>query len=149
MSLHKRIGNATSLAVDTAGGSSYTALANIVKELSGPGPKAEVIKLDLLADVYDTKMRGSVDPGQVKFNIAYDPEDTNTTILTGHIGASFATLGATLPHWQLTYAASGNGDTDQHETFFGFVSNLEKKAEKNNMVVAEITMEVSGNPFSG
>ncbi len=150
MAVKKRIGNALTLGIDTAGGTSYTTLAAIVKEISGPSAKAEAIKMDLLGDVYDTKQRGSVDPGQYKFTIAYDTEDTNcTTILNATLGASFSTLGGTLPHWLLTYGISGTGDTAQTETFFGFVSGIDKKGEKNTMVIADITIDLSGNPFSG
>jgi hypothetical protein len=149
MALRKRVGNAQSLAVDTAGGTSYTTLANIVKEISGPNAQAAEIDMGLLGDVYETYQRGSVNPGEYKCTIAYDPEDTNTTILTASLGATFATLASTIPHWKVTYAASGSGDTDQNETFFGFVKGLDKKGEKNNMVIADLTIKISGNPFSG
>ncbi len=150
MALRKRIGNSQSIAIATDGGTVYTTLASIVKEISGPSAKAEAIKMDLLGDVYDTKQRGSVDPGQYKFTIAYDSEDSNTTtILNGSLGATFTTLATSIPHWKITYASSGTADSDQVETFFGFVSGLDKKGEKNSMIIADMTIDISGNPFAG
>lgn len=143
MALTKRISNALTLSVDTAGGTTYTALANITKEISGPSAKREAIKMDLLTDLYDTKQGGSVDGGQYKFSIAYDPSDTNSSLITGSFGASYATLATALPHWKVTYAS---GVT---ETFFGIVTGFDKKGEKNTMVIGDITIDVSGDPIGG
>ncbi len=145
MTLIKRISNGITLGYNDTTNTTYTTLANVVKMISGPSAKAETVKLDLMADIYDTKSRGSVDPGQVKFDIAYDPTDGNSTKLASLLGSSFATLASGVPSWKLTYPAVGTNSA-QTETFSGFVAGLDRKAEKNNMVSAEITIEVSGDP---
>ncbi len=141
----KRIANSLTLSINTGTTTSYTSLGNIVKMLSGPGAKAEVIKLDLLGDVYDSKTRGSIDPGQVKFGLCYDPTDPDTTILAASLGAAYSTLAVTVPSFRITFPAIGT-TTAFSETFTAFVAGYERTGEKNNMVTADITLEVSGDP---
>ena len=144
MTLRKRISNSLTLAINTTTNSTYTTLGDITKMISGPAPKAETIKLDLLNDVYDTKTRGSIDPGQYKFGIAYDPTDSDTILLAASLGAAYSTLAIMIPAFKLTYPAIGT-NVAVVESFSGFIAGFDKTGEKNNMVQAEITIEVSGD----
>lgn len=160
----RRIGLGVTLGVDITGvGTTYTILGAIVDGLDGPDAKGTVVDLTLLSERYKVKTVADVDPGEVTFTIAYDPSDaTSTQILTGLLTGTFSsTTAIALPIWQISYPATGgypplSGGTAAavpaitDPPFYGTVSGFKRTISKDKMVVAEITIAVSGKPgFAG
>lgn len=144
MSLTKRIGFGVTLGCDPAGGVTYAVLGAVVDGLEGAEAKTDEVDTSVLGDKYKTKAGAQVDPGNVTFSIAYDPLDTaTTTVLTGLL-ASSAVAG-----WQITYPVIA-AETQQKDAFKGFVSGFKRSIKKANLIVADVTITVSGTPgFTG
>jgi hypothetical protein len=144
MSLTKRKGYGVTLGCDQTGGTTYAVLGAVVSGLDGADAKADEIDTTVLSDHYKTKEGGQVDSGTVTFQIAYDPLDTaTTTVLTGLL-ASGAVAG-----WQITYPIVAS-ETQQKDAFQGYVAGFKRTIDKSKMIVADVTIGVSGNPgFTG
>jgi hypothetical protein len=144
MSLTKRIAFGITLGCDPTGGTAYATLGAVVDGFDGADAKTEVVDTSVLADKYHTKGGAQIDPGTVTFTIAYDPLDTaTTTVLTGLLTSSV------VAGWQVTYPIIG-AETQQKDTFKGLVSGFKITAKKQNMLIAEVTIAVSGKPgFTG
>lgn len=151
MSLTRRVGLGVILSVDPIGGTSYAALGAIVDTIDGADAKGNTYDSSLLTEKYITKGVAQIDSGTVTFKIAYDPADTATTqvlalqLSGGTPGGSTTNVQATAPHWKITYPIVG-AETQQTETFFGWVTGFKRGIPKNNMITADITITLSGPP---
>lgn len=138
MSLTKRIGFGVTLGCDPTGGTTYAVLGAVVDGLDGPDAKAEEVDTAVLSDKYKTKAGAQIDSGNVTFQIAYDPLDTaTTTVLTGLFSSS-AVAG-----WQILYPVIAS-ETQQKDAFQGFVSGMKRTISKDKMIVADVTITISG-----
>lgn len=141
MSLTRRIGYGSSLAVDPAGGSSFTTIAGIVDGWTGPNVQADEIETTILSDTYKKYARGQIDPGELSFEIAYDPEDATSQMLVDLYND------CTVATWQVTLSATCDaGGGTVTESFSGWVKSFSIKATKSDLVKAEVTIRLSGNP---
>lgn len=138
MSLVKRIGFGVTLGCDPTGGTSYAVLGAVVDGIDGPDPKTEEVDTAVLADKYKTKAGAQIDSGNATFQIAYDPLDTATTLVLTGLLTSSANAG-----WQITYPVIG-AETQQKDAFVGFVCGLKRTISKEKMIVADVTICVSG-----
>jgi len=140
MSLVKRIGYGCTLGCDPTGGTSYAVLGAIVDGWKGPEAKADEADTSILVDKWKNSQPAQVDPGSMTFQIAYSPEDTGTTtVLTGLLTSGV------VAGWEVTLPAVSPG-TAQTKTFSGYVSGFSPDVKKANLVVADVTVRVSGNP---
>ncbi len=143
MTLNRRIGLGFTLAVDTAGGTTFVTLGSIVDGWKESGSKADTADISILSDKYKQKSKGQIDPGDVTFSIAYDPDDaTSTTLIT-----AFSSTSATPPNWQITYpSGTGGAGTTTTETFKGHLTGLGREVMKDKLVVCEVTITKTGDP---
>ncbi len=143
MAVNKRIGLGVTLACDPAGGSSYTTLGAIVDGLAESEAKADMADTSILADTWKTKSKSQVDPGEVTYTIAYDPDEaTSTTLAT-----LLASVSAVPPTWRVTYPSGtlGAGSVTT-KTFAAHLSGMGRETKKDKMIVCAITLTKTGNP---
>ena len=144
----KRIGLGTTLEVrqstSTAGGSTvFVTIGNIVEPPSGPDATATMVDTHTLDDgTYETKRKGSVDPGTGSMTILYDPEDTSGQILESLLSKVSCSA---IPQWRTTLPAC-DGSTAQVRLFSAEVSGLSQTMPKNEMLQRTVTFQASGNP---
>lgn len=139
--LEKRIGYGSTLSVDSAGGTDYTEVASIVDGWSGPSTTADEIETTVLDDTYKTYARGQIDPGEITFQIAYDPADTNSQTLVELYSS------CTVATWQVSLSAvCSSGGAAVTESFSGWVKAFSITASKNNLITADITVRITGDP---
>ena len=81
MPVNKRIGLGFTLSVDPLGGTSYTTIGAIVDGFGESEAKAMMVETAILTDVFITKSKSQVDPGEVTFIIAYDPDEASSVLL--------------------------------------------------------------------
>lgn len=143
MSLTVRTGLGFTLGVDPTGGTSFTTIASLVAPPKRSGAKADTPDVTILSDTWKQFAKSQIDPGEVTFTIAYDPNDTVTTTLTSLLSQITPT-----PKWQISYpAGTGSGAT---EPFKAHLSGMSQTIEVDKLVTAEITLKVSGAPgFAG
>lgn len=141
MSLTKRIGFGVTLECDPTGGSSLVALGAIVDGIDGGEGKTDEVDTSILTDKFKTKSGAQIDPGTVSFQIAYDPADTESThILTGLLSSS------AIANWQVAYPIIGTEIQQKDRAFLGFVSGFKVSRKKANLVIADVTITISGDP---
>lgn len=148
----RRIGFGVTLGVDPTGaGASYTIIGAIIDGVEGPDAKKTVIDTTLLSDAYRTISVAQGEPGEVTFQIAYDPSDTTSTgTLAGLLTSGYSSVAATNPpKWQISYPASGGQGAAIEaatDSFYGFVTGFKRTISKDKMITADITISISGNP---
>lgn len=128
MSLTKRIGFGWTLAA--AGGG----LANIVDGFKGPGAKATMADTSVLTDFWDTFAKCCADGGEMTFTVAYDPIDANSLSIGDMLQNTTAT----------TFTVTDNSGHAQ--TFSAFVTGIDREVKKKNLVTADITLKITGDP---
>ena len=144
----KRIGLGVTLAVrestDSAGGSTtFVTIANIIEPPSGPDATATMVDTHVIQDgTYETKRKGSVDPGTGSMTVLYDPEDDSGRLLSDLLGKPAC---AAIPQWRITWPIC-DGSTAQTEVFSAEVSGLSRTMAKNEMIQRTVTFQASGNP---
>ena len=141
MAFDRRIGFGVTLEIQPDGSTVYTSL-EIVDTIDGPETAADEIETTLRGDTFKKYEKGQVDPGQVTFDIAYDPDDTSTTVLTNLLTAS----GCALATFRLTYPITCNTTTTTQETFTGFVAGLGRSVPKDGLITMPVTIRVDGDP---
>lgn len=141
MTLTKRIGLGITLSVDTAGGTSFTALGSIVDSMETDA-KAVDVNTSLLGDQFDSFLPASIDGGTLTITIAYSPEDTNTTKILNDL---FYSTSQTLANFKIGYPAVGAG-TGIAETFKGYVNNIGRQIKRDGFLTAKVGIKVSGDP---
>lgn len=144
MALTRRMGLGVTLAMDPAGASNYVTLGAIVDGFSGSA-KADVADMSILSDTFKPKGKGQVDPGEITLSIAYDPDDNSNTNTSRALAAALALTGPTPRTFQISYPAVGavNAST---ENFSGHITGLGREVKKGDMIVAPVTITVSGDP---
>lgn len=143
MSVNRRVGLGFTLGMDPTGGTSYTVLGAIVDGWKGGGAKKHAIETALLSDTWMTFGVGQIDPGEVTFVIAYDPDDSASTV---PLVTNLASTSQVAANFQVTFpnGASGSG-VIQHETFRGFVVGVNRDIDRGKLLTAEVTIKVTGD----
>lgn len=138
------MGLGVTLAMDLAGAANYVVLGAIVNGFSGAA-KADVADLSILSDTYKPKGKGQVDGGELTLQVAYDPDDNSNTNTSRALAAALALTGPTPRTFQISYPAVGavNAST---ENFSGHVTGLGREVKKDGLLVAPVTITVSGDP---
>lgn len=141
MAVNKRIGLGILLAVDTAGGTTFVNLGAIVTAPSSSEAKADTAELTLLNDIIKEKAKGQIDPGEVTFQIAYDPDEASTTLLK----TMLETIPTTPPNWRITFPAGTLGaGTITTKTFTAHMTGMGEEFEKDKMLICPITLTKTG-----
>ncbi len=147
MSLTRRIGLGVTLGIDTSGGSSFVTLGAIVDGFDHSGAKADVADCSIISDTFKPKGKGQVDPGEFTLMIAYDPSDAANTNSSRTLAAALATTGppGTEANFKINYPAVGAVNATA-EYCLGWVTGLGRTIKKDKLIVAPVTITLSGNP---
>lgn len=113
--------------------SSFTAVPNVT-DFSGPGGQASVIDVTNLSSIQKEKMMGLSDPGQLSFNVNFDPDNA----VHQQIRQAWVTR---VPcEFKLAF-------TDTTPTtciFTGYVLGFQMSGGVDNVIKAAITVEITG-----
>jgi len=144
----------TSIAWDPSGGSSWNTIGQI-KDISGPAMSRdtfEVTDRDVTGN-YKEFWGGYSDGGELTFSINWDPlNDITHGTAAGTVAdngtaliANFARddMCATKSNWQVQMDLCGGTAT---WTFNGIVSGFEMDAPENDVLGADVSVKVSGEP---
>ncbi len=143
MAVNKRAGFGVTLSVDPTGGTSYTTLAAIVDGVSESDAKATTVDTTLLSETFMTNTKTQIDPGEVTFTIAYDPDETTSVLLK----ALHTSVNPVPPAWLITYpyGVLGSGSITT-KGFFAHLTGLSREQKKDGMIVQNVTLKKTGNP---
>ena len=137
----QRVGSGCTLGWDSTGGSSYVVLGTVVD-----GDKFEAkfktANISLLSDVAEKFSKTSYDPGSFKFTIVYDPLASEYLALK----ASFITINAPHPKWQLSFpdTTGGAGSGAATEIFTGPIIGLGREVKKDAFLMVDVEVKLSG-----
>ncbi len=146
MSLTRRIGLGVTIGMDASGNAnSFTVLGAVVDGLNHGGAKADVADLSILSDTYKPKGKGQIDPGEITLSVAYDPSDSSNTNTSRALAAALALTGPAPIAFQISYPAVGSVNAIL-ENFSGHITGLGREIKKANLIVAPVTITVSGDP---
>ena len=140
MTLERRIGYGFTLGVDSTGGTSFTTIGGIVDGMDGPGATSDTADVSILTDKFKRKRKAMVDAGQVTLSVAYDPADS-----TAHLLATLLADLTNVANWQINFPDQGTS-LSQSETFTGILTGMARKAQRKNLVVVDLTIDVDGDP---
>ncbi len=149
MTLQKRMGLGVTLGVDLAGGTNFNTLGAVVNAIKFSGTKADVADLSILADTWKSYGKGQIDPGEVDFEIAWDPGDnTANTNTNARLSTMHAATGVNTYPFQLTLPSIASPGTATASTvnFSAHVTGMGPTMEKDKLVTATIKLKISGNP---
>lgn len=113
--------------------STFTAVGNIT-DISGPNgslPTEDASNLDSAAV---ERIAGLPDEGEVTFEINYDPDNANHTVLRN------ARRAGTRLEFKITFADA----TPTTLLFFGFVTRFQPKASKGRIFTASLALAIDG-----
>lgn len=137
MTLQKGIGYGTTIGYHTGIGSgSFTVIAEVVDQIENEVTGTEV-STTLLGDKYTSSVQSDIDSGELTFEIALDPANTNNQAL--------ATLkdNGNVATWQLTY--SNDSGATKTETFTGWVKSLGRTIQKSKLLTRKVTIRLTGD----
>ncbi len=137
MTLRRRIGLGFTIAVDPAGGTSWTTLGNVVDGYKGPDSKADKVDVSILVDIFKPMAKGQIDSGEMTFEIAYDPEDSHSTLVE-----SLLQQYDPVPTWLITYPHGGTPT----RTFSAQLSGRSEEVSRGKLVTCTITLFIYGDP---
>ena len=141
--MNKLVGFGSTISWDSTGGNSFVVLASVV-DGDKLESKTSFAATTLLADTFVTKAKTEIDPGSLKFTIAYLPGGTEFEELK----AAHILMNAPAPHWELSFIpdgeASGSGSGVVTESFYAHVGSLSREIKKKDFLVCEITLELTG-----
>ncbi len=143
MAVSKRIGLGVTLSVDVTGGTSFSLIGAVVDGISEGEAKADMVDTSILADIFKTKSKSQVDPGEVTLTIAYDPDEGSST----GFKLLLASVNAVAPNWKISYPSGtlGTGSIT-YKTFFAHHSGMGRETKKDGMIVCAITLTKTGDP---
>lgn len=127
----------TTLAYSTTSGGTYTPVANVLS-VNFPDAAVESVETSNLTTAIQTFRPGRVDPGEVAFELQYDPGDTAHAALRKYV------TGETTPallYWRVIAPVS----PAKGESFAGFLTQCSPGAEgADGNIEASATIKVSG-----
>lgn len=131
----------TEIAWDPAGGSSFTAIAQVAS-IDGPSITREEIDVtthDSL-EMWREFIKSLKDGGEVSFDLVFDPDLGTHNTTTGLL--SDYSQDQTIATWRLTFPDT----TNTTWTFPGFITEFGVTAAIDDALKASITIKVSGKP---
>lgn len=137
MALNKKIGYGFVISIDPTGGTSWDALGNVVDGFSGPNSQARAVDTSVLSDFWDTFLKEGANPGQLTFDVAYDPDDTDYQALCTALESTSTTLAA--------FKIDPPGSTND-QILSGLVIGIGPEVRKGQLAKAAVTIQVSGDP---
>ena len=147
MALTRRIGLGVTLGIDRTGAANFVVLGAIVGGFTHGGAKSDVVDASILSDNYKPKGKGQTDPGEHTLQIAYDPSDAANTNNSRLLALALADTGPpdAAANFQITYPAVG-AVAAATETHRGWVTGLGREVKKDGLIVAPVTITISGDP---
>lgn len=134
------------LGVDLSGGTSYTNIGQIV-DIAGPSMSRNVIELAdrSMTTFFIQKLFGMVNPGQLSFDVAWDPITDTTHGQTSGTGilSNFESDGCILPKWQAQLSGCGGTATWVVD---GGLSAFDATAPLEDKMGASVVVDISGKP---
>ena len=131
----KTIGYGSVLAVTTTTG--VTSIGQ-VRSVSGPGVSANDVDTTTMdsSSNYRTFTCGLLDPGEVTFEVVYDPANVSHKRLAEYMG-NLASKTFTVYH------GSTDGDAD---AFSAYVKGMSREIPLDDVISCDFTLKVSGKP---
>jgi hypothetical protein len=129
MSTSIEISAGTKIEYSTNGGSTWTELAEVINVM-GPKKKRKAIDVTVLRDSAKRKKAGKPDYGQATMEVGFTK--ANFAIISGWFDAGTVFLA------RITDASTST------EAFTTFVTDLERKFQDDEKVVADLTLEADG-----
>lgn len=111
----------------------FTAIPE-VKSFNGPGGSASVIDVTDLASAAKEKRMGLQDEGQLSLTLNYIPDNAV------HMGLRTDRANQTLRNFRIVFTDTGDTQWD----FAGFVTGFTVSGGVDNVVEANVTIEISG-----
>lgn len=111
----------------------FTAIPE-VKSFNGPGGSASVIDVTDLASTAKEKRMGLQDEGQLSLTLNYIPDNAV------HMGLRSDRANQTLRNFRIVFTDTGDTQWD----FAGFVTGFTVSGGVDNVVEANVTIEISG-----
>jgi len=127
------------IAMDAAGGSAYTTIAEVVG-FGGPGESRDIIDVTNLDSPSVTKefIKGEIDSGELSLDLNYLPGVAAQTTLRS---AVVAAVSAVDPTFQMVFTHSAGTST---MTFTGIPSGFEPSGEHDGHVTASGKIKITG-----
>ena len=117
----------------------YVTIAS-VRDISAPSMKTTSIDTSSRASLARTFAPGMVDPGELVFDIVYDPDaDSHAAGVAG--GLVKLEKDGTVCNWQLLFPVA---TTITGCSFSGFVTKLDIKTPMDGAMTADLTIKISG-----
>lgn len=128
------------ISMDAAGGSAYTAIAEVVG-FGGPGESRDTIDVTNLDSPNDTKefIRGEIDSGELSLDLNYLPGVAAQSALRTAVVAPID--GSSDPTFQIVFTHSGGTST---MTFKGIPTGFEPSGEHDGAVTASGKIKITG-----
>jgi hypothetical protein len=126
----------TTLAIDSAGGTDYVAVAEVI-EINGPGVKVTNVDLsNLNSPSHFREFRaGFADGGEVTFKLTF----TQAQYL-----AILNMVGTSLMHAKITLPLLSSQSDAAYATFYGHISELGMAIPEDDRITNDVTFKVSG-----
>lgn len=127
----KHVALGTVIAVDVAGGSSYTTIT-LAMDATPPARKRVRVDQTALSDTLATRLPGIEDHSEYIYNQYWHPTDTQHESVDTLFGSG------AIASWKITYPFG----TPVLDTFSGWVSDLEPAAlQTNGMIMRKVTIQ--------
>jgi hypothetical protein len=137
----KRIGLGCTIGWCSSGSTSPIVVLGTVVDGDKTEAKAKTANTSILSDVWETFSKASIDPGEFKFTVVYDPLASDYQ----NLATSLAQVNALPPYWQLSFPDNGSGSGSTTEEFYGHVVAMSREIKKNDFLMTEVTLKLTGN----
>lgn len=117
----------------------YVAVAQI-RDLSGPAMALDTPEVSHRDSAWKKFVAGQIDPGEVTFDIVYDP-DANSHKAGALGGLAYALLNRRREQFKITFPDAAAATT---AIFYGFVSKFTPKEPMNDALTADLTIKIDG-----
>jgi len=107
-----------------------------VKNFSGPGGSASVIDVTDIASTSKEKRMGLRDEGQLQLTINYIPDNPQ------HLALRTARAGRALTPFKITYTDTAPATV---WTLYGYVTGFSVSGGVDNVIEAQVTIEITGS----
>lgn len=109
-----------------------------VRSISGPGVSGSDVDTTTLdsSSNYRTFVGGLLDPGEVTFNLAYDPTAATHALIAHLMGERHTAA------WKVALGSSGGTLT----TFSGHIKGMGREIPLDDLVTCDVTVKVTGKP---
>ncbi len=133
----KYIGFGSYIQCDPAGGTSYTTIAG-VRSISRSEATSNDVETTIINDAtrFESFIGGLVNPGEVDFELAYDPATAT------HKSLALLLSTQAIATWKIVYSDTGA----TAETFSGYVKSLGNEVPLRELMTRKVKVKVTGNP---